>query len=61
MFEDSDPIVEAVTVITSRGHTVEPDTDFERCRINGGEWLTVGELLTLAMNFGLNAGVGRLQ
>ncbi|MGU3329378.1 hypothetical protein ACLBXB_20805 [Methylobacterium mesophilicum] len=61
MFEDSDPIVEAVTVITSRGYTVEPDADFDRWRVDGGEWLTVGEVLTLAMHLGLNAGVGRLQ
>ena len=61
MLEDSDPIAEAVTVITSRGHTVEADDDFENWRVDGGDWLTVGELLALAICLGLNAGTGRLQ
>lgn len=61
MFEDSDPIVEAVTVITSRGHVVEPDDDFEKWRVDGSAWLTAGDLLALAICLGLNAGVGRLQ
>ena len=29
MIPEKDPIAEAVTVITSRGHTVEADDDFE--------------------------------
>lgn len=61
MFEDSDPIVEAVAVIMSRGHTVEPDDDFENWSVDGGAWLTAGGLLALAIRLGLNAGVGRLQ
>lgn len=61
MFEDSDPIDEAVTVITSRGHTVEPDDDFENWRVDGGDWLTAGDLLALAICLGLNAGPRRLQ
>ena len=61
MFEDSDPIAEAVTVITSRGHTVEPDDDFENWRVDAGDWLTAGDVLVWAIVLGLNAGVGRLQ
>ena len=61
MFEETDPIAEAVTVLASRGHTVEPDDDFENWRVDGGDWLTPGGLLALAICLGLNAGVGRLQ
>lgn len=56
-----DLIAEAVTEITSRGHTVEPDDDFENWRVAGGTWLTAGGLLALAIRLCLNAGVGRLQ
>ncbi|MCJ2126444.1 hypothetical protein [Methylobacterium sp. J-077] len=58
---EEDPIAEAVTVITPRGHTVQPDDDFENWRVDGGAWLTAGDLLALAIRLGLNAGVGRLQ
>jgi len=51
----------AVTVLTSRGHTVEPDVDFENWRVAGGTWLTAGGLLALAIRLCLNSGVGRLQ
>lgn len=61
MLEDSDPIAEAVAVITSRGHTVEADDDFEHWRVDGGVWLTAGDLLALAICLGLNAGTERLQ
>ena len=61
MSEGSDPVMEAVTVLRFRGHTVEPDDDFEHWRVDGGEWLTIGELLTLAKHLGLSARVGRLQ
>jgi hypothetical protein len=61
MYEDSDPIAEAVTVIATRGHTVEADDDFENWRVDGGDWLTAGDLLALTICLGLNAGVGRLQ
>lgn len=60
MSDGSDLIVEVVAVLTFRGHTVEPD-DFERWRVDGAEWLSIGDLLTLAMHLGLSAGVGRLQ
>ncbi|MCJ2125862.1 hypothetical protein [Methylobacterium sp. J-077] len=58
---EEDPIAEAVTVLMSRGHTVEADDDFERWRVDGGDWLTAGDLLAWAIVLGLNAGVGRLQ
>ena len=61
MIPEEDPVAEAVTVLTSRGHTVEPDDDFENWRVDGGDWLTVGGLLSLAIRLGLSAGVGRLQ
>ncbi|MER2198420.1 hypothetical protein [Methylobacterium brachiatum] len=58
---EEDPIAEAVTVLTSRGHTVEPDDDFEHWRVDGGEPITAGDLLAWAIVLGLNGGVGRLQ
>ena len=61
MFEDSDPIVEAVTVITSRGHVVEPDDDSEKWRVDGGAWITTGDLLALAICLGLNSGNGKVH
>jgi hypothetical protein len=61
MFEDSDPIAEAVIVITSCGYTVEADDDVERWRVDGAAWLTAGDLLAWAIVLGLNGGVARLQ
>ncbi|CAM3026518.1 hypothetical protein JHFBIEKO_3086 [Methylobacterium mesophilicum] len=61
MFENSDPIAEAVTVLTSRGHAVEPDDDYENWRKDGGEWLTAGDVRVWAIVLGLNGGVGRPQ
>lgn len=58
---EEDPIAEAVTVLTSRGHTVEPDDDYENWRVDGGEPITAGDLLAWAIVLGLNGGVGRLQ
>ncbi|MCJ2116514.1 hypothetical protein MKK65_07960 [Methylobacterium sp. J-001] len=58
---EEDPIAEAVTVLTSRGHTVEPDDDHENWRVDGGEPITAGDLLAWAIVLGLNGGVGRLQ
>ena len=60
MLED-DPIAEAVTFLASRGHTVESDDEFENWRVDGGDWLSAGTLLTLAICLGLSGGVGRLQ
>jgi hypothetical protein len=50
-----------VTVLASRGHTVEPDDDYENWRVDGGGPITAGELLAWAILLGLNGGVGRLQ
>ena len=61
MIDDTDPIAEAVAVLTSRGHTVEPDDDFESWSVDGGKPITAGDLLALAIVLGLNGGVGRLQ
>jgi len=61
MIPEEDPVAEAVTVLTSRGHTVEPDDDFENWRIDGGDWLSAGDLLAWAIMLGLSGGVGRLQ
>ena len=61
MMLEEDPIAEAVTVLMSRGHTVEADDDFENWRVDGGDWLTAGDVLAWAIVLGLNAGVGRLQ
>jgi hypothetical protein len=41
---EEDPIAEAVTVLTSRGRTVEPDDDYERWRVDGGDSLTAGDV-----------------
>jgi hypothetical protein len=43
---EKDPIAEAVTVLTSRGHTVEPDDNFEHWRVDGGEPITAGDPIT---------------
>jgi hypothetical protein len=51
----------AVAVLTSRGHTVEPNDDHENWRVDDGAWLTAGDLLALAFCQGLNPGVERLQ
>ncbi|MDH2313177.1 hypothetical protein [Methylobacterium brachiatum] len=61
MLEEAGPIVEAVAVITSRGHMVEADNDYENWRVDGGAWLTAGDLLALAICLGLNARNGRLH
>ena len=61
MIPDGDPIAEAVAVLTSRGHAVEPDDDFENWRVDGGDWLSAGDLLAWAIVLGLSGGVGGLQ
>ena len=58
---EEDPIAEALIVLTSRSNTVEPDDDFEHWRVDGGDRLTAGDLLALAICLSLNAGVGRMQ
>ena len=53
--------MEAVFVITSRGHTVELDDDSENWRVDCGAWPTTADLLALVICLGLNAGNGRLH
>ncbi|GJE53486.1 hypothetical protein GOFOIKOB_6567 [Methylobacterium tardum] len=61
MLVDFDPMIEAVEALIALGYTVMPDEDFERWRVDGGEWITLGDLLTLARRRGLMDGPGRLQ
>ncbi|URD40276.1 hypothetical protein M6G65_33310 (plasmid) [Methylobacterium tardum] len=61
MLADFDPMIEAVEALIALGYTVMPDEDFERWRVDGGEWITLGDLLTLARRRGLMDGPGRLQ
>jgi hypothetical protein len=58
---EEDPIAEAVTVLTSRGRTVEPDDDYERWRVDDGDSLTAGDVRAWAIVLGRNGGVGGLQ
>lgn len=61
MIPEEDPVAEAITVLTTRGHIVEPDEEFKNWRVDGGDWLTAGDVLVLAICLGLRAGVGRFQ
>jgi hypothetical protein len=61
MSEGDDPILEAVSALRSRGHTVEADDNFELWQVDGGEWITLGDLLALAVRLGLMDSPGRLQ
>ncbi|MEG9526188.1 MAG: hypothetical protein MIL41_10530 [Hyphomicrobiales bacterium] len=61
MLVDFDPMLEPVQALTAFSHTVVPDDDFERWQVDGGEWITLGDLLTLARRRGLMDGPGRLQ
>jgi hypothetical protein len=61
MSEGADPVSEAVAVLHARGHIVVPDDDFERWQVDGEEWITLGELLELALRLGLVAAPRRLQ
>ena len=61
MLVDFDPMIEAVEALIALGHTVVPDEDFERWQVDGSEWITLGDLLTLARRCGLMDGPGRLQ
>ncbi len=58
---DDDPVLDAVAALRSCGHTVEADETFERWRIDGGDWISFGALLALAMWLGLREGPGRAQ
>jgi len=61
MNEGADPVLEAVAALQAHGHTVVPDDDFERWQVDGREWITLGELLAMAMRLGLVAAPRRLQ
>lgn len=61
MLVDYDPMIEAAEALIALGHTVVPDDDFERWQVDGGEWITLGDLLALALRHGLMDGPGRLQ
>ncbi|MCJ2092088.1 MULTISPECIES: hypothetical protein [unclassified Methylobacterium] len=61
MTEDYDPTLEAVTALRAHGHTVEAADECERWQINGGEWVSLGELLALAARLGLVGGPGLVQ
>jgi hypothetical protein len=61
MTEDYDPTLEAVTALRAHGHTVEPDDEFERWQIDGGEWISQDNLLALALRVGLVDGPGLVQ
>jgi len=54
-------MIEAVEALRALGHTVVPDEDFERWQVDGGEWITLGDLLALALRHGLMDGPGRVQ
>lgn len=61
MSDEADPVLEAVEALRALGHTVVPDNDFERWQVDGGEWITLGELLALAVRLGLMDSPGTLQ
>ncbi|MEG9526828.1 MAG: hypothetical protein MIL41_13830 [Hyphomicrobiales bacterium] len=61
MGDAADPVLEAVAALRALGHSVVPDDDFERWQVDGGEWITLGDLLTLARRRGLMDGPGALQ
>lgn len=56
-----DPELDAVAVLQSLGHTVEPDDDFACWRIDGGDWITLNAVFVLALRLGLREGPGRAQ
>ena len=53
MTGEPDPVLEAVAALRAKGHPVVPDDDFERWQVDGGEWITLGDLLALALRLGL--------
>lgn len=61
MTENYDPTLEAVAALQARGHTVVQDKEFECWQIDGGEWISLSELLALALRLGLVAGPGLVQ
>ncbi|MGU3469160.1 hypothetical protein ACLBXO_30380 [Methylobacterium sp. C33D] len=61
MGEGDDPVLDAVAVLRCLGHTVEPDDDCARWRVDGGGWITLGALFAMALRLGLRDGPGRAQ
>ena len=61
MIEDYDPTLEAVAALQAHGHTVAPDEEFQSWQIDGGEWISLSELLALALRLGLVDGPGLVQ
>ncbi|KQS85744.1 hypothetical protein ASG32_17795 [Methylobacterium sp. Leaf361] len=61
MLVEFDPMLEAVEVLIALGHTITPDDDFERWQVDGGEWMSLSDLLALALRHGLVDGPGRAQ
>jgi hypothetical protein len=58
---DDAPVLEAVEALRALGYSVVPDDDFERWQVNGGEWITLGDLLALALRLGLTDSPGPVQ
>jgi len=61
MLVESDPRIEAVNALIALAYTVVPDDDFELWQVDGSEWITLGDLLALALRQGLMNGSGRVQ
>lgn len=59
--KERDPVLEAVAFLRLRGHTVEHDEDYENWQVDGGKWITLGQLLTLALRLGLRNAPQALQ
>ncbi|MCJ2053962.1 hypothetical protein [Methylobacterium sp. J-070] len=53
MLGEFDPMSEVVEALRALGHTVVPNADFDRWQVDEGEWLTSGDLLSLAIRLGL--------
>ncbi len=47
--------------LRSGGHAVEADEAFGRWRVDGGDWISLGALLALAMRLDLREEPGRAQ
>jgi hypothetical protein len=61
MGEGYGQILDAAAALRAHGHRVEPDGGSERWLIDGGLWLTDGELLAMAVRLGLMEGPRRPQ
>ncbi|KNY20771.1 hypothetical protein AKJ13_20810 [Methylobacterium sp. ARG-1] len=61
MTENYDPTLEAIVALQAHGHTIEPDEKFEHWQIDGREWVSHDDLLTLALRLGLVDGPGLVQ